>query len=70
MEFIPEKLSIDSQFGKYEIEIISDEALITYIRKCSKLEGIYPPEEYINYVKFINKIAASDKMKLVLVKST
>ena len=70
MEFIPKKISIDSPFGKYEIEIISEQGRITYIRKCSKLAGNYPPEEYINYVKFINKIAESDKMKLVLVKST
>ena len=70
MEFIPEKTLIESKYGHYESEIIVEEARIIYKRTNVKEKGIFPAEEYVEYVKYMNKIAEADKIKLVLVKST
>ncbi len=70
LEYTPEKTSIESPFGHYESQVILEEGRITYLRKYSLVKGEFPPEEYINFVKFINKVAEADKSKLVLVKST
>ncbi len=70
LEYIPEKVSIESPFGSYESQVISEEGKITYLRSYSLVKETFPPEEYINFVKFINKVATADKAKLVLVKST
>ena len=70
MEFIPEKTIIESPYGKYESQVIPEEGKLLYIRKYSKEKGTFPSEDYVNYVKFMNKIAEADKTKLVLVKST
>lgn len=70
MEFIPEKTTIESPYGKYESQILPEEGRLLYIRKYSKEKGTFPGEDYVKYVKFINKIAEADKTKLVLVKST
>lgn len=70
LEFTPEKTSIESPYGYYESQVFVEEGKISYMRKFSLVKGTFPPEEYINYVKFINKVAKADKSKLVLVKST
>ena len=70
MEFIPEKTLIESKYGHYESEIIIEEARIIYKRTNVKEKGTFPAEEYEEYVKYMNKIAEADKLKLVLVKST
>lgn len=70
LEYTPDKTSIESPYGYYESKAFSEEGKISYIRKFSLVKGTFPPEEYMNYVKFINKVAKADKSKLVLVKST
>jgi len=70
MEYIPETTSIDSRFGHYQSKIISQEGKVVYIRKHVMTKGTFPALQYIDYVKFINKIAEADKTKLVLVRST
>jgi len=70
VEFLPEKIIIESQYGDYQSEIIADEGKITYIRKCSRVKGTFPAASYLEYVNFINKIAEADKIKVVLAKST
>ena len=70
MEYIPEKTEVSSDFGEYENYFIAEENRITYIRNCSMKKGMFPAKKYMDYVKFRNKIAEKDKMKIVLVKST
>lgn len=70
LEFIPEETNINSLFGNYQSQIITEEQKVSYIRKYSLVKGIFSPDEYINYVKFINNVADADKSKLVLVRST
>ena len=50
--------------------IIPEEGKILYVRRCSRTKGKFPASDYIEYVKFANKIAEADRAKLVLVKST
>lgn len=70
MEYLPEKKLIESPFGQYESQVISEEGTVWYIRKQSMVKGTFAPEQYLDFVKFVNKIAEADKSKLVLVKST
>ncbi|MCG8309973.1 MAG: DUF3857 domain-containing protein [Cytophagales bacterium] len=70
LEFIPENVSINSKFGKYESNVTANEELIIYTRMCSMEKGTFQNNEYMNYVKFMNEIAKADKLRLVLVKST
>jgi len=70
MEFIPTPVAIESPYGKYTVEVIPSESGIIYIRNYSMVKGTFPPEQYMDFVKFMNKVAEADKMKLVLVKAT
>ncbi len=70
MEFIPKPVSIESPYGKYEAQVISSENGIIYIRKYSLVKATFPAEQYVEFVKFANKVAEADKIKLVLVKAT
>jgi len=70
LEFLPEPVSLDSRFGSYSSEVLVEQGRIVYVRKISMNKEVFPPEDFEEYVKFINDIAKSDDMKLVLVKST
>ena len=70
LEYIPEKVSIASPYGSYTSELISDDGVVYFIRKKIAVKGSFPAEQYVDYVKFINKIAVADKAKIVLAKST
>lgn len=69
-EYMPEDISLQSEFGKYSAKFISRQGRLMYIRKMEFDKGIYPPEKYEAFVDFCNKIAENDNIKLVLVKST
>jgi hypothetical protein len=70
LEHQVEKVNIDSPFGQYESHVITVEGYVSYIRKFSLNEGTFPPNEYIHFIEYINKVADADKSKLVFVKST
>ena len=70
LEFIPERVTIDSPYGNYESQILPEDEKILYIRKCALIKGKFPASEYLDFVNFVNDIAEADKAKLVLVKST
>ncbi len=70
MEFVPTPVTIESPYGHYSTQVIPSESGLLYVRSYSLVKGTFPPDQYLDFVKFINKVAEADKMKLVLVKAT
>ncbi|MCL3779193.1 DUF3857 domain-containing protein [Prolixibacteraceae bacterium JC049] len=64
---LPETKRVDSTFGIYETkcEQPSDDILV-FKRNLSINKGLYPPSEYINYRKFIQKVNRLDNQKCLL----
>jgi hypothetical protein len=70
LEFIPQPIKFETKFGNYSSQVIQRENIILYVRHRMAQKGIFPPEEYADYVEFINRIAEADNLKIVLVNKT
>ncbi|MEO1052005.1 MAG: DUF3857 domain-containing protein [Bacteroidota bacterium] len=64
-EYVPEPVSITSQFGEYNAEVTVEQGVVTYIRTYKTNKGIFPPESYNEYIDFKKKVVKADKVKLV-----
>ncbi len=69
IEALPEKISIDGHFGKYNSETILENNTVTYLRKLEIKSGRYPANDYDNFIAFFSDIRNKDKATLVLKKS-
>ncbi|WP_020526659.1 DUF3857 domain-containing transglutaminase family protein [Flexithrix dorotheae] len=70
VEYNPEKIQYESQFGKYEASITVDKNKVTYIRRMEMNQGIYPKESYGELRKFLKDVVKADKTKMVFVNKT
>ncbi len=69
VESVPEKeLSLDTDFGRYEIKIEEEKGLLRYSRKLEIKPVNLPAERFSEIRDFYKKINKMDKMKVVLVK--
>lgn len=66
-EFIPQPVSIESKFGKYEAIMEIEGRDLHYSRSFKMEEGRYAPEEYNEYVQFMQEVSKADGAKVVLV---
>ncbi|MES2828904.1 MAG: DUF3857 domain-containing protein [Bacteroidota bacterium] len=66
IEYRPNNVIIDSQFGKYSATIELIGRKLTYHRKLHLLAGNYPAETYVKYSNFLNEISAYDHSKIIL----
>lgn len=66
-EFIPQPVSIESKFGKYEAIMEIEGQELRYSRSFKMEEGRYAPEEYNEYVQFMQEVSRADGAKVVLV---
>lgn len=65
--FLPEKVKIETKYGVYESEIITDsENSFRYKRKLLIKKGKYNLTEYEDYRKFREQIAKQDNSKIIL----
>jgi len=69
-EVLPEPIQIESDFGSYSAEFQFGESGLLYIRRNTRLEGVYDPEQYNEFVEYLNKIKKADRTKVVLVNRT
>lgn len=67
-EFIPKEKTIETKFGKYSASVKVDGSTITYIRKQVIYRGIFPKEEYNNYIDFRKQMYNADNLKVALIK--
>ena len=70
LEFIPNVIAYESDFGSYYAQIAQHEGRIVYVRKRIAYKGRYPAAKYQEFVEYTNKISDADRQKIVLVKST
>lgn len=70
LETIPEEITINSDFGKYSVEIKTHGNKISYKRMLSFKKGNYPPEEYEKFRDFLLHVSKADNSKFVLYEKT
>jgi len=72
MEFEPETVELDSEFGEYKLsyDFNPDTNEFTFVRYIKVYKGKFPANTYGDYRGFWRKVARSDKSKLVLVGNT
>ncbi|QPH39786.1 DUF3857 domain-containing protein [Pedobacter endophyticus] len=69
VEFIPQDVTITSEFGTYTAKFAAKDNTIVYTRTQIMSNQKYPPAKYNDYVDFIKKIYQADKQKAVLAKT-
>lgn len=69
-EFEAKPVEYQSDFGTYSATLSYGDGRVIYTRKLEWNKGKYSRDRYPDYRNFIQKIMNSDKMKLVLVKTT
>ncbi|CAL2092176.1 Transglutaminase-like superfamily protein [Tenacibaculum sp. 190524A02b] len=68
-DLLPPKKEIKNKFGSYTVTFNKvDENTISYNRKFSLNEGVYPKEDYKPYRKFIKSVARYDNLRIELQK--
>ena len=71
LDYLPENLTITSEFGQYTRKIIKKDAhTIIYKRTFLLKSGTYPKESYSNFRKFLKKVRKSDAAKIILKKTS
>ena len=68
IEFLPEKVVLETEFGSYSIDIkkLEDGSLV-YTRSLIIKEGNFSKDKYESYRDFREKIAKNDNLKIVLI---
>lgn len=66
-EYVPGKVTYESEFGLYEQIIIPEDNKLTFTRKFLQPKGRYSPAKYDEFAAFKNKIVKSDDRSVVLV---
>lgn len=69
-EFIPEPVTIESVFGRYESKFILDQGQVVYIRKFVRNSGEFSADTYQDFVDFYKNINKADNIKMVFVNKT
>ncbi len=69
-EFVPEDISIESEFGTYNSKFIFDSGKLIYIREFRKESGEFPPEKYNDYVDFTREVNKADNTRIILINTT
>jgi len=59
---LPEKVDISNKFGKYTSNASQQGNSITYYRHFELLKGEYPPESYIEFREFLEKVSTADEV--------
>lgn len=67
-DFLPEDISVKTEFGSYEVSFDVVDNKLQYHRKLFIKQGLYPNTKYEAYRKFRKTISKSDKLKIILKK--
>jgi hypothetical protein len=66
-EFLPEPVSVESEFGQYKAEVKMQGNNIMYYRYDLNFAGIFPPEKYKGFIDYRKEVVKADNQKLVLI---
>jgi len=70
VEYKPDPVSLENQFGKYSMTIEVEHNKVKYIRKWEMNPGTYPKDSYEELRNFYKEITKLDKTKIVMVNNT
>ena len=68
IEYLPENISIESDFGSYNMQIQENDGEILYIRNHTFYKGRFPKTEYTKFREYLIDIVNQDKKKIILSK--
>jgi hypothetical protein len=68
IEYIPEKVAIETSFGKYYYSATVKNDKIVFVRTLELNKGKYLKDNYTNLCRFINTIAKKDRERIILKK--
>jgi hypothetical protein len=67
VETLPDPIEEHHKFGKYIVSIRKVDAhTINYYREFSLIKGVYPKEEYANYIKMLQLVKKKDALNILL----
>ncbi len=70
VEYMPEPIDIESEFGHYQVQVEVENNIVKYIRKIEMNPGTYSKESYEELRDFLKEVTKHDKTKVVLVNNT
>jgi hypothetical protein len=70
VEFLPEDVKLDNEFGKFSYKLSVKNDKLLYERYFEINKGIVPAEKFNEFRKFINSAARADHGKIILVRGT
>uniref|UniRef100_UPI004047B5EA DUF3857 domain-containing protein n=2 Tax=Roseivirga sp. TaxID=1964215 RepID=UPI004047B5EA len=65
-EYMPSNTEITSKYGEYTSSITKEEGKVIYTRKFVVWKKRYAPEDYAEFISFLNKVIRADDAKVVL----
>ncbi|MCM1502353.1 MAG: transglutaminase-like domain-containing protein [Bacteroidales bacterium] len=68
VEFIPEDISIESDFGKFSSKIESSDSSIRIVQSLEFIRGNFPKESYTGYREFAKSVSKAYDSKIVLIR--
>jgi len=69
IEFLPNDISFESEFGSFSSTLEKKGNRIEYHRQCKRKEGVFDKTKYMDYVNFVKKIVDADAQRIVIKKS-
>ncbi len=66
IEVLPQKKEINTKYGKYSINCYSKNNIIYYTRRLEVNSGVYPAQEYNDFVAFFSEINKNDNAMAIL----
>jgi len=69
-EFLPDPVSVRSDFGEYESKYVIDQGSLVYIRRMKRNKGEFPAEKYNALIDFYKTISKTDNTKIVFLNKT
>lgn len=68
-EAVPQDVTIESKFGKYNCSVKLKDNKLLYYRAVERYSGRFPAKDYGELVKFVETVYKADRNKVVLVKN-
>lgn len=66
VEYLPENISIENEFGKFSYMLELKDSKIIYKRYIAMNEGVIPVEKFNEIRTFVNAVAKADEKKIIL----
>lgn len=70
VEFLPEGILYESEFGQYYSRAFVSEGKVIYVRRLKMNEGIFPAQKYEDFRKFYKNLVRADQLSAVLSKDS